>query len=62
MQTLICILVAIMVLGLFVCKIAIITALKSGDKEMASVLIGYTIAGLVIGTVTILIVLIFHKI
>lgn len=62
MQTLIYILVAIMVLGLFVCKIAIITALKSGDKEMASVLIGYTIAGLVIGTVTILIVLIFHKI
>lgn len=55
-------LVAIMVLGLFVCKIAIITALKSGDKEMASVLIGYTIAGLVIGTVTILIVLIFNKI
>lgn len=62
MQTLIYVLVAIMVLGLFVCKIAIITALKSGDKEMASVLIGYTIAGLVIGTVTILIVLIFHKI
>lgn len=62
MQTLIYILVAIMVLGLFVCKIAIITALKSVDKEMASVLIGYTIAGLVIGTVTILIVLIFHKI
>lgn len=62
MQTMIYILVAIMVLGLFVCKIAIITALKSGDKEMASVLIGYTIAGLVIGTVTILIVLIFHKI
>lgn len=62
MQTMIYILVAIMVLGLFVCKIAIITALKSGDKEMASVLIGYTIAGLVIGTVTILIVLIFNKI
>lgn len=61
MQTLIYILVAIMVLGLFVCKIAIITALKSEDKEMASVLIGYTIAGLVIGTVTILIVLIFYK-
>lgn len=62
MQTLIYILVAIMVLGLFVCKIAIITALKSGDKEMATVLIGYTIAGLVIGTVPILIVLIFYKI
>lgn len=61
MQTLIYILVAIMVLGLFVCKIAIITALKNEDKEMASVLIGYTIAGLVIGTVTILIVLIFYK-
>lgn len=62
MQTLICILIALEVLGLFICSIAIITALKNEDKEMASVLIGHTIAGLVIGTVTILIVLIFHKI
>lgn len=56
MQTLICILIALEVLGLFICSIAIITALKNEDKEMASVLIGHTMIGLVIGIITILIV------
>lgn len=54
-------LVALEAFGLFVCSIAFITVLKSEDNEMASVLIGHTIVGLVIGIMTMLIVLVFYK-
>lgn len=36
----------IIVLGFFICSIVVITALKSGDKERASKLIGGAIVGL----------------
>lgn len=58
MQILIYILGAIIVLGIFVFSIAITTALKSEDKERASVLIGHTIVGLVMTIVVIVIMLI----
>ena len=61
-QVLLYILMATIVLGLFVFSIALITALKSEDKERASILIGNAIVGLV-GTLVILVImliLIYH--
>lgn len=61
-QVLLYILMATIVLGSFICSIAFITALKSGDKERASILIGNAIVGLV-GTLVILVImliLIYH--
>lgn len=45
-QVLLYILMVTIVLGFFICSIAVITALKSGDKERASKLIGGAIVGL----------------
>lgn len=45
-QVLLYILMATIVLGFFICSIAVITALKSGDKERALKLIGGVIVGL----------------
>ena len=61
-QVLLYILMATIVLGSFICSIAFITALKSEDKERASILIGNAIVGLV-GTLVILVImliLIYH--
>lgn len=45
-QVLLYILIATIVLGFFICSIAVTTVLKSGDKERASNLIGGAIVGL----------------
>ena len=45
-QVLLYVLMATIVLGFFICSIAVITALKNGDKERASKLIGDAIVGL----------------
>ena len=45
-QVLLYILMATIVLGFFICSIAVITALKDRDKERASKLVGGAIVGL----------------
>lgn len=55
LQTLIYILVALIVLGMFIFSIAFGIALKSEDKERMSILIGHTIVGLVTALVVLLI-------
>ena len=45
-QVLLYILIATIVLGFFICSVAFIIALKEGDKERASKLIGGAIVGL----------------
>lgn len=55
-QVLLYILMATIVLGFFICSIAVTTALKSGDKEGASRLIGGAIVGLS-GTLAVLVIM-----
>lgn len=61
-QVLLYILAITIALGIIVCSIAFITALKSGDKERASTLIGNAIVGLAITLVILMImlILIYH--
>lgn len=61
-QVLLYILMATIVLGSFICSIALITALKSGDKERAFILVRGAIVGLVSTLVilVIMLILIYH--
>ena len=47
---------AIIVFGFFICSIVVITALKSGDKEIALKLIGGAIVGLG-GTLVVMVIM-----
>ena len=57
-QVLLYLLMAIIALGIIVCSIAFVTALKSGDTERASNLSGKAAIGLGFATVILLIMLI----
>lgn len=57
-QVLLYMLMAIIVLGFFICSIAVITALEDGDKERALKLIRGAIVGLG-GTLAVLIIMLF---
>lgn len=61
-QVLLYILMATIVLGFFICSIAVITALESEDKERALKLIGGAIVGLggTLAVIVIMLILIYN--
>lgn len=61
-QVLLYILMATIVLGFFICSIAVITALRSRDKERALKLVGGAIVGLgcTLVVLVIMLILIYH--
>ena len=61
-QVLLYILMTIIVLGFFICSIAVTTALKSEDKERALKLVGSAIVGLgcTLVVLVIMLILIYH--